>query len=222
MGRRVSGKKRKKFWITVYAPEIFGGNEKPLTKVLYNEVENLINRIVTIKGSELLGSYDPEDRGMSLFFRIIKVTPAGAQTTFIGHEISSEIILSKVRRRMSKIETIFRVYTKDGHRVKTSLLAMTTQRCHDRHKKTIRKTFENFITEKAKEYDYEEFLYNLVIVKKWHPELIDLANKIYPIRDFLIFKTRVETVIIDKDEIPKVIEGEDEILKMSETYTIRT
>ncbi|MGQ4890861.1 MAG: hypothetical protein ACP6IP_00030 [Candidatus Njordarchaeia archaeon] len=221
MGRRVSAKKRRKYWITVYAPEIFGGKDKPLTKVLYSEVENLINRIVTVKGSELLGSYDPEDRGMSLYFRIIKVTPGGAWTTFIGHELSNEIVLSKVRRRMSKIETIFRVYTKDGHRIKVSMLAMTTQRCHDRHKRAIRKMFEEFVTERAKEFNYEEFLYNLVIVRKWHSELIDKANKIYPIREFLIFKTRVETVIVDKDDIPKVIEGEDEILKMSETYVIR-
>ena len=221
MGRRVSAKRRRKYWITVYAPEIFGGKDRPLTKVLYSEVENLINRIVVVKGGDLLGRYDPEEGGMSLYFRIIKVTPAGAHTAFIGHEYSNEIVLSKVRRRMTKIETIMRVYTKDGHRVKVSVLAMTAQRCHERHEKAIRKKIEEFITNKAKEYEFEEFLYNLVITKKWHPEMIDIANKIYPLREFMVYKTRVETLIVDKDEIPNRIEGVDEILKMSETYVVR-
>jgi len=221
LGRRVSAKKRKKYWITVYAPEIFGGKDRPLTKVLYSNIENLINRIVVVKGGDLLGSYDPEDRGMSLYFRIIRVTPGGAHTAFIGHEYSNEIILSKVRRRMTKIETIMRVYTNDGHRVKVSVLAMTTQRCHERHEKAIRKLIEDYIKNKAKDHDYEEFLYNLVITKKWHPEIIDMTNKIYPLREFMVYKTRVETLIIDKDEIPNRIEGEEEILKMSESYVVR-
>lgn len=221
MGRRVSTRRRRKFWITVYTPPLLFGEEKPITKVLYSDPYNLINRIVMVKAGELLGTYDPEERAVTLFFRIVKVTPSGAHTVFIGHEYPNEIILSKVRRRMSKAESITRVYSKDGHRIKVSALFVTIQRAHQRHLKLIRKTFEEFVSNRAKEYDHEEFLYRLVIRKEWHNEIVDMANRIYPIRDFLIYKTRNETLFIGKDELQKVVEAEDEILANSETYTKR-
>jgi len=221
MGRRVSARKKRKYWITVYASPIFFGEARPITKIVYNDPYSLINRIVMIKAGEFLGTYDPEERGMSLFFRIVKVTPSGAQTVFIGHEYPNEIVLSKVRRRMSRAETIIRVYSKDGHRIKVSALAVTIQRAHQRHLKLIRKTFEEFIAEKAKEYEHEEFLYRLIIKKEWNGELIDLANRIYPIRDFLIYKSRNETLLIDKDELSSAVEGESEIISNSETFTKR-
>lgn len=211
--------KRRKMWITVYAPELLGGINKPLAKVLCNEPSDLINRIVLVKGLEF--TRELEDRGMNLYFRIIKVTPSGAFSTLIGHSYSREIISSKVRRRMSRVELIMRVYTKDGHRVKISVLAMTAHRCKDTHKKLIRRIFEEFLAEKAKEYNYEEYIYNLAIRKLWHGEMIKRAIKIYPIREFLVYKTRAETVIVPPDEIESSIEGAEELEKRAEIYTIR-
>jgi len=212
-------KKKRRLWITAYAPDILGGMDKPLAKVLCTTPSDLINRVITIKGTEF--TRDFEDRGMNLYFRIIKVTPAGAQTTLIGHDYSREIISSKVRRRMSRVESIIRVYTKDGHRVKVSILAMTAHRCNYTHKKEIRKIFEKIILEKAKNYEYEEFIYNLAIRKAWHGEMIKKANKIYPIREFLVYKSKAETVIVPPDEIDKAVEGEEEVEKRAETYVVR-
>lgn len=211
--------RRRKYWITVYAPELLGGLKKPLAKVLCYEPEDLINRIVLVKGMEF--SRNLEDRAMNLYFRIIKVTPSGAFTTLIGHDYAREIISSKVRRRMSRVELITRVYTKDGHRVKVSILAMTAQRCKQRHKRAIRKIFEEFIREKAKEYNYEEFIYHLAIKKAWYGDLIRLANKIYPLGEFLIYKSKAETVIIPQDEIVNRVEAKEEVLKHAEAFTVR-
>jgi len=212
-------KKKRRLWITVYAPELLGGMDRPLAKVLCTTPSDLINRVVLVKGLEFTREF--EDRGMNLYFRIIKVTPSGALTTLIGHDYSREIISSKVRRRMSRVELITRVYTKDGHRIKVSVLAMTAHRCKDAHKSAIRKIFEKFLHEKAKEYNYEEFIYNLAIRKTWHGEMIKQANKVYPIREFLVYKTRAETVIVPPDEIEKVVEGEEELEKRAEACVVR-
>ncbi len=212
-------KKKRRLWITAYAPDILGGMDRPLVKVLCTAPSDLINRILTVKGTEF--TRDFEDRGMNLYFRIIKVTPAGAQTTLIGHEYSREIISSKVRRRMSRVELITRLYTKDGNRVKVSVLAMTAHRCNYTHKKEIGRILENTLKEKAKDYGYEEFIYNLAIRKAWHNEMTKNANKIYPIREFLVYKSRAETVIVPPDEIEKAVEGEEEVEKRAETYVVR-
>jgi len=215
---RVKAKgKQRKYWIIAYAPELLGGTNKPLAKILYFEPEELINKIVIVKGLEFTRSF--EDRAMNLYFRIIKVTPAGAYTTLIGHDYAREIITSKVRRRMSKVELITRVYTKDGHRVKVSILAMTTSRCDRIHKKKIRRILDEFVNEKAKDYTYEELIYNLSIRKTWHNEIVSMISKVYPIREFLIYKTRAETVIIPTDQIRNSVENKEEILKSAETFS---
>ncbi len=214
LGRRARVKK-KRYWITVYAPELLGGLDRPLVKVLCTDPTDLINRVVLVKGLEF--TRDFEDRGMNLYFRITKVTPAGAFTTLIGHDYAREIITSKVRRRMSRVELITRVYTKDGHRVKISVLGMTAHRCKQVHKSLIRKIFDEFLREKAKEYNYEEFIYNLAIRKTWHAEMIKRAGKIYPLKEFLIYKSRAETVLVPADEIETAVEGKGEIEKRAET-----
>ncbi|MHA1615751.1 MAG: hypothetical protein ACTSX9_00330 [Candidatus Njordarchaeales archaeon] len=219
MSSRGRLRRKRKFWITVYAPELLGGTNRPLAKVLCSEPEDLINRIVLVKGIEF--TKDFEDRGMNLYFRIVKVTPSGAFTTLIGHDYVREVISSKVRRRMSRVEIITHVYTKDGHRVKVSILAMTAHRCKEIHKKLIRKIFEEFLITKAKEYSYEEFIYHLAIAKTWHAEMIRLAHKIYPLREFLIYKSRAETVIVPSDEIEKAVEQKEEIGRRAETFTAR-
>jgi len=219
MSRARRVRKKRKYWITAYAPEILGGTNRPLAKVLCSDPTDLINRLVLVKGMEF--TRELEDRGMNLYFRIIKVAPSGAFTTLVGHDYSREIISSKVRRRMSRVELITRVYTKDGHRVKVSIIAMTSHRCKEIHKKLIRKTFEEYLIQKAKEYNYEEFVYNLALRKMWHGEMIKRANKIYPIREFLVYKSRVETLIVPTDEIEKSVEGLEEIEKRAESFTVR-
>ncbi|MHA1608683.1 MAG: hypothetical protein ACTSUJ_01585 [Candidatus Njordarchaeales archaeon] len=219
MSSRGRLRRKRKIWITAYAPELLGGVNRPLAKILCSEPEDLINRIVLVKGVEF--TRDFEDRGMNLYFRIVRVTPSGAFTTLIGHDYVREVISSKVRRRMSRVEVVTRVYTKDGHRVKVSVLAMTTHRCREIHKRLIRKIFEEFLANKAKEHTYEEFIYHLAIAKTWHAEMIRLAHKVYPLREFLIYKSRAETAIVPADEIEKAVEQKEEIGKRAETFALR-
>lgn len=217
MSKRKAKIKKKKYWIIAYAPELLGGVKRPLVKVLCTSPELLINRVILIKGYEITKRL--EDRGMNLYFRIIKVTPSGAFTTLVGHDFVREILSSMVRRHMSKIEVITRVKTKDNQIVKTSVLAMTAHRCHYRQKRAIRLLFEEFLHNKAKNLTYEEYIYN-IIMRKYDQEMINLAKKIYPIKEFLIFKTWAETVWVRPTEIPENIESPEEIIRNLEPFRV--
>ncbi|MEX0568970.1 MAG: hypothetical protein Q6363_007420 [Candidatus Njordarchaeota archaeon] len=220
MSSRSSRAVRKKIyhWIPVYPPEFLG--KEPLAKVLTIEPRDLINRILRIKAIGFVSRY--EDQVMDLFFRIIKVTPGGAHTIFIGHQYPREIISTIVRRRRSRCEVITRVNTKDGKRLKVSIIAMTFKRAHYRQRKAIRKTIEDMIHEKAREFESQQFLWNLVIRKAFHKEIQNACHKIYPIRDFLVYKTFNEMSLIPPTEISKYIEGDPaKIFEGTETVKLR-
>jgi len=211
-------RKRIYHWIPVYPPSFLG--KDPLVKVLTIEPRDLINRIVRIKAIGFVSRY--EDQVMDLLFRITKVTPSGAYSIFIGHQYPREIISTIVRRRRSKCEVITRVNTKDGQKLKVSIIAMTFKRAHYRQRKAIRKTIEDLVREYAKDLESQQFLWNLVIRKAFHREIIGACHKIFPIRDFLVYKSFNETSLIPPTEIPKYVEGDPaRILENTETVRLR-
>jgi len=211
-------RKKAFYWIPVYPPEFLG--KEPFVKVLTVEPKDLINRIVRIKATNYVSQY--EDQLMDLLFRIVRVTPSGAYTIFIGHQYPREVISTIVRRRRSRCEVITRVTTKDNQRVKVSMLAMTFKRAHYRQRRAIRKLMEEYIQEKAKEFDSQHFLWNLVIRKAFHREILSSAHKIYPIRDFIVYKSFNETSLIPATEVPTKVEGDiAKILENAEIVRLR-
>jgi len=220
LGSKASRIVRKKVyhWIPVYPPEFLG--KDPLVKVLTIEPYDLINRIVRIKAIGFVSKY--EDQVMDLLFRIVRVSAGGAYSIFTGHQYPSEIISTIVRRRRSRCEVITRVETKDNQRIKVSILAMTFKRAHYRQRKAIRNLIETMIKEKAKNLESQQFLWNLVIRKAFNREIMSACHKIYPIRDFLVYKTFNESSLIPPTEIPKYVEGEPStILEKTETIRLR-
>ena len=220
MGSKSTRIVRKKIyhWIPVYPPEFLG--KDPLVKVLTIEPSDLINRIVRIKAVGFVSRY--EDQVMDLLFRIVKVSPGGAYSIFVGHQYPREIISTIVRRRRSRCEVITRVMTKDNQRIKVSVLAMTFKRAHYRQRKAIRRTIENIIEEKARDLESQQFLWNLVIRKAFNRDILSACHKIYPIRDLLIYKSFNETSMIPPTEIQNYIEGEpSQILEKTETIRLR-
>ena len=155
-------------------------------------------------------------------FRIVKVTPSGAHAIFVGHQYPREIISTIVRRRRSKCEVITRVHTRDDQRIKVSIIAMTFKRAHYRHRKAIREIIRQIIEEKAKEIESQQFLWNLVIRKAFHRDILSKCHKIYPIRDFLVYKTFNETSLVPLTEISKYVEGDPaKILEHAEAIKLR-
>jgi len=218
VSRRRVVRKKIYHWIPVYPPEFLGRD--PIVKVLTIEPRDLINRIVRIKAIGYVTRY--EDQVMDLLFRIVKVTPSGAHSIFIGHQYPREIISTIVRRRRSKCEVITRVRTKDNQQVKVSVIAMTFRRAHYRQRKAIRRTMLEILEERAKELESQQFLWNLVIRKAFHREIISACHKIYPIRDFLVYKSFNESSLIPPTEITNYIEGDPaKILEKTETVRLR-
>lgn len=211
-------RKRVFYWFPVYPPEFLG--KDPFVKVLSVEPKDLINRIVRIKAIGFAHRY--EDQLMDLLFRIVKVSPSGAHTIFIGHQYPREVISTVVRRRRSKVEVITRVRTKDNQRIKVSILAITFRRIHYRQKKAIRKIVEDMIHEKAQEYESQQFLWHLVIRKSFHREIINAVHKVYALRDFLVYKTFNETSLVPVSEISSRVEGDPaKILENAEVVRLR-
>ncbi|MCR8433118.1 MAG: hypothetical protein NDP13_02625 [Crenarchaeota archaeon] len=212
-------RKRAFYWVPVYPPEFLG--KEPFVKVLTVDPKDLINRVVRIKAVGYVSTY--EDQLMDLLFRINKVTSSGAHAAFIGHCYPREVISTIVRRRRSRCEIVTRVITKDNHRVKVSVIAMTSKRAHFNQRRAIRKLMNSYINEKAKEFDAQHFLWNLVIRKAFHREILSLIHKIYPIRDFIVYKSFDESSLTPYAEISARIEGDiSKILdKIAEAVRLR-
>lgn len=212
-------RKRAFYWIPVYPPEFLG--KEPFIKILTVDPKDLINRIVRIKATGYVSTY--EDQLMDLLFRVNKITPSGAHTVFVGHQYPREVVSTIVRRRRSRCEVIARVITKDHHRVKVSMIAMTSKRAHYNQRRAIRRLMNTYISDKAREFDAQHFLWNLVIRKAFHREILSLIHKVYPIRDFIIYKSFDESSLIPHAEVSSKIEGDiSKILdKIAEAVRLR-
>jgi len=107
---------------------------------------------------------------------------------------------SLVRRKSSKIQGIFDVETKDGYKLRVTIVALTSYRCKTSQKKAIRKIMREYIYEKAPQLNYYEFI-NEILKGTVSNDIAERARKIYPIRRVEVYKTKL--LMIPTPEGPK-------------------
>lgn len=209
--------RRGKYWIKAYPPKFLGGEDKPLAKILFRDPQELINRVVLVKGSTITGRF--QDRALNLFFRVVKVNPQGAFTSLIGAKLGREDVSSKVRRRTTKIELVNRFTTQNDTTIKVNLFAITAHRCNKRDEKAVRKFYNNFLQEKiSNSENHEELIYNLGVDRKWNQTMVKQASQLYPIRDLVIEKVRAEDFIIPQKNVEEVVERQEQIINNAENF----
>ncbi|MCY0867896.1 MAG: 30S ribosomal protein S3ae [Desulfurococcus sp.] len=187
-GRRavVRDKWKLKKWYDVVVPQSLGGIVVATTPA--DTPEKLIGRVVETTLYDITG--DITQVHVKLYFQVTSVEGNKALTRFKGHELARDYIKSLVRRKSSKIQGIVDVTTKDGYKLRVTIIALTSYRCKTTQKKAIRKIMREYILKKASELTLDEFLQE-ILSYKISSEIAELARKIYPIRRVEVYKSKL-------------------------------
>ncbi|MGC9781097.1 MAG: 30S ribosomal protein S3ae [Candidatus Heimdallarchaeota archaeon] len=184
--RRVVDKFTLKTWYKILTPEMFGGEE--IAETPSAEPEYVIGRTLNTTLMELTGDY--KKMHVKITFKVSKVKGDNAYSEFHGHEYTRDYLRSMIRRRRTRIDGIFNVITKDGAKIRASVIALTPFRCKTSHERAIRKIMDESITKRAARTPYEPFVKDLV-AGKIATAIYKKARKIHPIQNVDVWKSRV-------------------------------
>ncbi len=184
--RKVRDKWRSKVWYTIIAPETFSSKELGMTPA--DSPEKVIGRIAETTLYDLTGNF--KKMHVKLYFKINRVQGTNAYTRFIGHDMTTDYIRRMIRRRRSRIDAIFPVQTADGYRMRVKVLLVPDRRIKTSIKSEIRKKTIEYLTQKAKEMTFSEYV-KYLLADETPRELSKILKPIYPVRRIEVRKTEV-------------------------------
>ena len=184
--KRVRDKWRSKAWYTVLTPPYFGNVE--LGAVPADEPEKLIGRIIDSTLYDITNDF--AHQYLKMYFQITELDGKNARTIFKGHEYSRDYLRSLVRRRTTKVDGLFNVTTKDGHKLRLAVSAFTLSRIRTAQEKAIRIIMEKIIKEKASLLTLDQFAQEIVL-GKIASDIYNEAKKIVPLRHVGIRKSKL-------------------------------
>jgi len=191
----VKQKKAKK-WFPVVAPDYLGG--KPIGNVLASEPSSLVGRTVSVLLSELTD--DPSHTTVKIKFKITGVKGETAFTDLWGYELDRDFIRSLLRKGSSRVDIIFDAATKDGYRMRVSVIAVTRYRASQSQKKKMRKAMMNIVLGKCSKLNYSQLIQELVFGKV-ESDLYNEAKKFHRVKLAGVKKMRVLESPVKLEEI---------------------
>ncbi len=203
LARTVKDKWRSKHWYKVRAPGLFQHAE--LGETMASEPEHVLGRTLETTMQELGGGGDLGKAHIKLRFRVDRTTGENlAETTFIGHDLTSDYVRRLARRKRSKIDVTVNVTTKDGVQMVLKPVAVGEQRLQSHLRTELRHRLRTILVEEA--------------AKKTAPEYVremlqgDLAKAVaqglrtlYPLKKIEIRSSTVIGTIAD--ELPGAAEA---------------
>jgi len=157
---------------------------------------------------------------VKLYFKINRIQGTNAFTRFIGHDMTTDYIRRMVRRRRSRIDSIFNVETSDGYRMRVKVIAVPDKRIKSSIKSALRKAIAELLTAKAREMTFSEYV-KYILMDEARKDLIHFLKPIYPVRRIEIRKSEVlhfpEEKII---ELPSEEEKEEEVEASKEAEVV--
>jgi small subunit ribosomal protein S3Ae len=166
-----------KNWYIVSSPPYFGGIEIGTTPSAAQST--VIGRVVSTTLYDITG--DPSQLHLQLYFQIVGVKDSKASTVFKGHEYSRDYLRSLVRRGSTRIDGIFNVSTKDGYKLRISVVAFSVLRAKSSQITEVRKIIQKHLEEKAKTLSFDQFVQEAVL-GKIASDIYNEAKKVVPIR----------------------------------------
>ena len=161
MSRATRDKWRRKEWYDIILPRYFG--ETKVGETPSDDPEKVQGRVFETTLAAITGDFSQEY--MKMYFQVDEIEGHVARTVFKGHEYLRDYLRSLVRRRSTKVDGFFRVYTKDGYRVKIVVTAMTQRRIQTSKEVAIRKVMENIVLDKAENLTYDQLAHEMVLGK---------------------------------------------------------
>jgi len=199
--RRVIDKFSLKTWYKIIAPESFGGEQ--IAETPASDPEYVIGRTLQTTMMDLMNDY--KKMHVKITFKVYEVKGDTALTHFHGHEYTRDYLRSMIRRRRTRIDGIFNITSKDGARLRASVIALTPFRCKSSHEKGIRQVMKTVITKRAEKLPFDKLIRDIVS-GKMATEIYKKAKKIHPIQNVDVWKTRVLNLPTIKLEEEKPVE----------------
>jgi small subunit ribosomal protein S3Ae len=178
---------KQKKWYKVLAPTMFG--EAEIGETPAGEASRLIGRRLQATPRELLPGSKAGSK-LVLDFEVESVSGQTAKTRFHSLELMRSYVRSMVRRRISRIDPIFSVDTKDAQRLRIKALLVTSKRVRTSIKRALRKETERIVSGIAKEQTGDDFIKG-VAEEALTRDLKAGLHRIYPLKRVEI--RRIET-----------------------------
>jgi len=161
LSRATRDKWRRKEWYDIILPRYFG--ETKVGETPSDDPEKVDGRVFETTLAAITGDFSQEY--MKMYFQVDEIEGHTARTVFKGHEYLRDYLRSLVRRRSTKVDGFFRVYTKDGYRVKIVVTAMTQRRIQTTKEVAIRKIMTAIVEDKAENLTYDQLAHEMVLGK---------------------------------------------------------
>ncbi len=149
---------KKKKWFKIIAPKEFG--EKKIGETPAEKPKTIIGRSINVSLGDLTGQRS--QRHIVITFDVVDVQGDKALTRFFAHEINQSYMDRLIRRRMSKIEIVPTVTTKDNQKVKVKAVVITSKKANQKQETAIRHIVVEKIEKSAEKKDFNEFCQELV------------------------------------------------------------
>jgi small subunit ribosomal protein S3Ae len=161
VSRAVRDKWRRKEWYDIILPRYFG--ETKVGETPSDDSDKVMGRVFETTLAAITGDFSQEY--IKMYFQVNEIEDHIARTVFKGHEYLRDYLRSLVRRRSTKIDGLFRIYTTDGYWVKVVVTAMTQTRIQTSKELKIRKIMENIVKEKAETLTFDQLAHEMVLGK---------------------------------------------------------
>jgi small subunit ribosomal protein S3Ae len=161
VSRAVRDKWRRKEWYDIILPRYFG--ETKVGETPSDDPDKVMGRVFETTLAAITGDFSQEY--MKMYFQVNELEGHTARTVFKGHEYLRDYLRSLVRRRSTKVDGFFRVYTKDGFRVKIVVTAMTQRRIQTSQEFAIRKIMQEIVEGKAENLTFDQLAHEMVLGK---------------------------------------------------------
>lgn len=177
---------RAKKWYDVQAPPMFGSIK--IGETLASEPEKVKGRVIETTLGDLVDDFSKNH--IKIFLKIREIEDNEAKTEFVSHDMSREYVKSQVRRRATKVDVITDITTSDNRKVRITAIAVTLNRTKSPQKNAIHKRMEEFIKEKAGEYEFEQLAQQMVL-GKFASDIYKHIKDICPIRRVEVKKSKL-------------------------------
>lgn len=165
----------------------------PIGETIGAEEKNITGRVLEVPLSDLTQKFSLIY--VKLLFKITEVVGTTAKTKFAGHSYAHDYIRSLVKRRRTRVDSIMNITTKDNISLRITSTAFTTRRAKSSHKLEIRRIMMEIIGKLASELTFSEFVIKM-INGDMNAELLDNCQKIYPLTQVDVQKSKVITKLI--------------------------
>ena len=209
---------KKKQWVKILAPKIFGTIE--LGETYVGEKREAIGKAVKTNIMNL-GQGGYRRQNIEIGFTVTGLHDEKAVTEFRSYQIIPSAIKRMIRRGKNKVEDSFVAKTADNRMLKIKPLLVTRSQTTASVQTVLRKTLRQFIASELAKRKLEDFAKELV-GHRFQKLMYDVGSKVHPLSTCEIRWAQVTTTkkpaekVVEKEEVKEEPEEEAPVIKTEE------